>query len=74
MEQPLASIAWDTPDIQPDEYETLGEGETHKLGNLIYASELGLGGVIHSTSEDEKPFVLNSGILVSRTNAAANMS
>ena len=53
MEQPLSIIVWDVPVVEPDNYETLGSGETHKLGNLIYASDLGLGGVIHSTSEDK---------------------
>ena len=64
MEQPLSTIAWDTPAIQLDRYEVLGEGETHKLGNLVYASDLGLGGVVHSTSEEKGAFLLNSGILV----------
>ena len=64
MELPLSIIVWDTPTVEPDNYETLGSGETHKLGNLIYATELGLGGVIHSTSDGRNTFVLNSGILV----------
>ena len=68
MEQPLSTIVWDAPKVEADNYKELGSGETHKLGNLIYASELGLGGVIHSTSEDKESFVLNSGILVTIIN------
>jgi hypothetical protein len=73
IEQPLAVVVWDTPGIQPDEYEELGVGVTHKLGSLIYASDLGLGSVVHTTSPDQQSFVLNSGLLVVKMDAEVDV-
>jgi hypothetical protein len=72
-EQPLAAIVWETPKIRPDVYEELGKGETHRLGSLIYSSDLGLGGVIHTTLADNKSFVLNSGLLVTQVGAEIDL-
>jgi len=71
-EKPKSIIAWNKPIISPNEWEIVGTGTTHKLGNLLYSGSLALGGIVRLTEKYKKEYLLNNGLLV--VNELANQT